>query len=43
MRYGLLVSAGGGEAPEKLLTSDRFLLVAGLSWTAMVFAGLYVL
>jgi decaprenyl-phosphate phosphoribosyltransferase len=43
MRYGLLVSAGGGEAPEKLLTSDRFLLVAGLSWAAMVFAGLYVM
>jgi decaprenyl-phosphate phosphoribosyltransferase len=42
MRYGLLVARGDGEAPEKVVTSDRFLLVAGLIWAGLVAGGLYL-
>jgi decaprenyl-phosphate phosphoribosyltransferase len=42
LRYGLLVSTGRGELPEHELFRDRVLLVAGLSWAALVGAGLYL-
>jgi decaprenyl-phosphate phosphoribosyltransferase len=32
MRYGTLVQAGAGEAPEEILTADRTLAVAALTW-----------
>jgi decaprenyl-phosphate phosphoribosyltransferase len=32
LRYGQVVRAGGGEAPEDLLHDDRWLLVAGALW-----------
>ena len=35
VRYRSLVRAGGGEAPEELLLSDRWLQVAGLAWLAL--------
>jgi len=37
LRYGVLVRAGDGEAPEELLLADRFLQLAGLLWL-IVFA-----
>ncbi len=40
LRYGVLVRAGDGEAPEDLLLADRFLQIAGVLWL-VVFA-LYV-
>jgi decaprenyl-phosphate phosphoribosyltransferase len=42
LRYSLLVARGAGEEPEQLLSSDRFLLVAGLVWAALVGGGLYL-
>lgn len=42
LRYGLLVSTGRGELPEHELFRDRVLLVAGLTWAALVGAGLYL-
>jgi decaprenyl-phosphate phosphoribosyltransferase len=42
LRYSLLVARGGGETPEALLTSDRFLLVAGLVWAGTAGAALYL-
>jgi decaprenyl-phosphate phosphoribosyltransferase len=36
-RYGVLVARGGGETPEDLVISDRWLLLAGLTWL-VVFA-----
>jgi decaprenyl-phosphate phosphoribosyltransferase len=42
MRYSLLVARGDGETPEELLTSDRFLLVAGLLWAATAGGALYL-
>ncbi|SDD77877.1 decaprenyl-phosphate phosphoribosyltransferase [Sanguibacter gelidistatuariae] len=42
LRYSLLVALGDGEAPERLLTSDRFLLVAGAVWAALVGCALYL-
>lgn len=42
MRYSLLVARGLGEAPEKVLTSDRFLLVAGAVWAVLVGSALYL-
>ncbi|BCY11599.1 decaprenyl-phosphate phosphoribosyltransferase [Actinoplanes sp. L3-i22] len=41
MRYSLLVSRGDGEAPENLLVSDRFLLVAGFAWAVLVTVAIY--
>jgi decaprenyl-phosphate phosphoribosyltransferase len=32
MRYGSLVQAGAGEAPEEVLTADRTIAFAGLIW-----------
>jgi decaprenyl-phosphate phosphoribosyltransferase len=42
LRYGLLVSTGRGELPEHELFRDRVLLVAGLTWSLLVGAGLYL-
>ncbi|MEU4293459.1 hypothetical protein AB0E63_35000 [Kribbella sp. NPDC026596] len=42
LRYGLLASTGHGEVPERELFQDPVLLVAGLSWAALVGAGLYL-
>lgn len=42
LRYSLLVAGGAGEAPEEILISDRFLLIAGVSWTALVGGALYL-
>ena len=42
LRYSLLVARGAGEEPEQVLTSDRFLLVAGLIWAALVGGALYL-
>jgi decaprenyl-phosphate phosphoribosyltransferase len=35
LRYGRLVRAGAGEAPEDVLLSDRPLQLAGLLWLAL--------
>ncbi|HYB29732.1 MAG TPA: decaprenyl-phosphate phosphoribosyltransferase [Solirubrobacteraceae bacterium] len=35
LRYGALVRAGGGEAPEELLLSDRWLQAGGVLWLAL--------
>ena len=32
LRYGALVRAGAGEAPEEILTADRTLALAGATW-----------
>jgi decaprenyl-phosphate phosphoribosyltransferase len=42
MRYSLLVSQGAGESPETVLTSDTFLLAAGLLWLATAGAAIYL-
>ena len=35
LRYGSLVRSGGGEAPEEMLLTDRWLQVAGLVWLVL--------
>ncbi len=35
LRYGSLVRAGGGEAPEEMLLSDRVLALSGVAWLVM--------
>lgn len=35
LRYGMLIHAGSGEAPEELLLSDRWLAAAALAWLMM--------
>ncbi|TDU83596.1 decaprenyl-phosphate phosphoribosyltransferase [Kribbella voronezhensis] len=42
LRYGLLVSTGSGELPEHELFRDRVLLTAGVLWSLLVAAGLYL-
>jgi decaprenyl-phosphate phosphoribosyltransferase len=42
LRYSLLVARGDGEEPEEIVTSDRFLLVAGAVWAALVGGALYL-
>ena len=37
LRYGLLVTSGGGGAPEEILLSDRFIQLSGVAW-AVIFA-----
>ena len=32
LRYGVLVQAGAGEAPEEILTADRVVALSGLCW-----------
>lgn len=41
LRYALLVSTGRGEQPEHELFRDHVLLVAGVTWAALVAVGLY--
>ncbi|TDW21437.1 decaprenyl-phosphate phosphoribosyltransferase [Kribbella kalugense] len=41
LRYALLVSTGRGEQPEHELFRDRVLLIAGLTWAALLTIGLY--
>ena len=35
LRYGALVRAGDGEAPEELILSDRWLMMAGAAWLVL--------
>jgi decaprenyl-phosphate phosphoribosyltransferase len=35
LRYGSLVKAGAGEAPEEMLLSDRWLPGAGVVWLVL--------
>jgi decaprenyl-phosphate phosphoribosyltransferase len=35
LRYGALVRAGAGEAPEDVLLADRPLQLAGLAWLVL--------
>lgn len=35
LRYGMLIRGGGGEAPEELLLSDRWLAAAAVVWLIM--------
>jgi decaprenyl-phosphate phosphoribosyltransferase len=39
MRYGRVVRAGRGEAPEEVLTSDRILAAAGVLWLVLFALG----
>ena len=39
LRYGMLLRAGDGEAPEELLLADRPLQVAGLAWLVLFVLG----
>ena len=41
LRYGMLVRAGGGEAPEELLLSDRWLAFAGVVWLVVFALGVH--
>ncbi len=41
MRYGTLIGAGGGEAPEELVLSDRLLILAGGSWLVLFALGVH--
>jgi len=42
LRYSLLVARGDGEEPERLVTTDRFLLIAAASWAIVVGGGIYL-
>jgi decaprenyl-phosphate phosphoribosyltransferase len=39
LRYGRVVRAGGGEAPEEVLMSDRVLALAGIAWLVLFALG----
>jgi decaprenyl-phosphate phosphoribosyltransferase len=41
LRYGTLVRAGQGEAPEELVFGDKVLGVAALVWLAMFAGGVH--
>ena len=40
-RYGVLLQAGKGEAPEDLLLGDRLLMLAGLAWLVLFALGVH--
>jgi decaprenyl-phosphate phosphoribosyltransferase len=40
LRYGLLVSAGGGGAPEEILLGDGFIKLAGAAWLGLFLLGM---
>jgi decaprenyl-phosphate phosphoribosyltransferase len=40
-RYGMLVRAGGGEAPEELLLRDRWLALFGVVWLVLFALGVH--
>ena len=42
LRYGLLLDAGRGGAPEEVVLGDRTLQVLGLIWVALFAVGVYV-
>lgn len=42
LRYGLLVSQGDGEEPERVVLRDRTLLAAGAVWAGTVVISLYL-
>ena len=42
LRYSLLVAQGQGEEPERLITTDRFLMAAAAAWAVTVGAGIYL-
>jgi decaprenyl-phosphate phosphoribosyltransferase len=42
LRYGTLIRSGGGEAPEELLLSDRWLQAAGVVWLALFALSVHV-
>lgn len=35
LRYGLLVTRGGGSAPEDILLGDRFMAIVGAAWVVL--------
>jgi decaprenyl-phosphate phosphoribosyltransferase len=39
LRYGAIVRAGGGEAPEEILLHDRLLQLAGIAWLVLFALG----
>lgn len=41
LRYGLIVAKGLGEAPERVLVTDRTLVLAGAVWAVLVAVGVY--
>jgi decaprenyl-phosphate phosphoribosyltransferase len=41
-RYGVLVGAGAGQAPEELILRDRVLLALSIAWTLSFLGGVYV-
>jgi decaprenyl-phosphate phosphoribosyltransferase len=41
LRYGALVRAGNGEAPEELVLSDRWLMLAGAVWLGLFALGVH--
>ena len=41
-RYALLLDQGGGSEPEKLVMSDRTLMITGAVWAAIYALGVYV-
>jgi decaprenyl-phosphate phosphoribosyltransferase len=41
LRYGLLLEAGGGGAPEEVVLSDRVLQLMGLAWAGLFAVGVY--
>ena len=40
LRYGLVVTDGGGGAPEEIMLGDRFMQLVGLAWVLMFGLGL---
>ena len=42
LRYALVLESGGGQAPERLVLGDRFLLTMGAAWVALFVCGVYV-
>ncbi|MBV8940397.1 MAG: decaprenyl-phosphate phosphoribosyltransferase, partial [Solirubrobacterales bacterium] len=41
IRYGALVRAGAGEAPDELILQDRLLQVAALAWLLLFALGVH--
>jgi decaprenyl-phosphate phosphoribosyltransferase len=41
LRYGVLIGAGDGEAPEDLVLRDRWLQIAGIAWLVVFALGVH--
>ncbi len=41
LRYGALLRAGDGEAPDELVLSDRWLMLAGAAWVGLFALGVH--